>query len=34
MADAGTLVDTYGLYIGGRWVDPADGRYNDVSPST
>jgi aldehyde dehydrogenase (NAD+) len=34
MADVGTLVDTYGLYIGGRWVEPDDGRYDDVSPST
>src|SRR5258708_2069141 len=29
MAD---LVDTYQLYIDGRWVEPEDGRYDDVSP--
>ncbi|KAA1249223.1 aldehyde dehydrogenase family protein [Mycobacterium simiae] len=28
------LVDTYQLYIDGRWVDPHNGRYDDVSPST
>ena len=28
------LVDTYQLYIDGRWVEPDDGRYDDVSPST
>ncbi|MGO8937775.1 MAG: aldehyde dehydrogenase family protein [Mycobacterium sp.] len=28
------LVDTYQLYIDGRWVEPEDGRYDDVSPST
>ncbi|OBH47247.1 aldehyde dehydrogenase family protein [Mycobacterium mantenii] len=29
-----TLVDAYRLYIDGRWVDPEDGRYDDVSPVT
>lgn len=28
------LVDDYSLYIGGDWVDPRSGRYDDVSPST
>jgi aldehyde dehydrogenase (NAD+) len=28
------LVDTYQLYIDGRWVEPEDGRYDDVSPVT
>ena len=28
------LVDTYQLYIDGRWVEPEDGRYDDVSPAT
>lgn len=28
------LVDTYQLYIDGRWVEPADGRYDDISPAT
>ena len=28
------LVDTYQLYIDGRWVEPEDGHYDDVSPAT
>lgn len=28
------FVDTYQLYIDGRWVEPADGRYDDISPAT
>src|ERR1700761_68371 len=28
------LVDTYPLYIDGKWVEPEDGRYDDVSPVT
>lgn len=28
------LVDTYQLYIGGRWAEPHNGRYDDISPST
>src|ERR1700742_4473450 len=30
----GPLVDTYGLYIDGGWVEPEDGRYDDISPAT
>ncbi|BBX62914.1 aldehyde dehydrogenase [Mycobacterium saskatchewanense] len=30
----GSLVDAYGLYIDGGWVDPEVGRYEDVSPAT
>jgi len=30
----GPLVDTYQLYIDGRWVDPQDGRYDDIDPAT
>jgi aldehyde dehydrogenase (NAD+) len=30
----GPLVDTYQLYIDGRWVEPEDGRYDDISPVT
>jgi aldehyde dehydrogenase (NAD+) len=30
----GPLADTYSLYIDGRWVEPEDGRYDDISPST
>ena len=33
MADP-TLLDSYSLYIDGRWVDPEIGRYDDVSPAT
>src|ERR1700739_72719 len=29
----GPLVDTYQLYIGGRWVEPQDGRYDDIDPA-
>src|ERR1700756_732759 len=30
----GSLVDTYQLYIDGRWVEPEDGRYDDIDPAT
>ena len=30
----GPLVDTYRLYIDGAWVEPEDGRYDDVDPAT
>ncbi|HZE15606.1 MAG TPA: aldehyde dehydrogenase family protein [Mycobacterium sp.] len=28
------IADTYGVFIGGRWVDPGSGRYEDICPST
>jgi aldehyde dehydrogenase (NAD+) len=34
MADPHRLVDDYSLYIGGEWVEPGSGRYDDVSPSS
>ncbi|GAB7142913.1 aldehyde dehydrogenase [Mycobacterium riyadhense] len=34
MAESIGLLDTYQLYIDGRWVEPEDGRYDDVSPAT
>jgi aldehyde dehydrogenase (NAD+) len=34
MADSQPLVDTYSLYIDGRWVEPKDGRYEDICPFT
>ncbi|WP_067889612.1 aldehyde dehydrogenase family protein [Nocardia vaccinii] len=34
MADTHPLLDTYGLYIDGRWVDPDAGRYDDVCPAS
>ncbi|MDT5094844.1 MAG: aldehyde dehydrogenase [Mycobacterium sp.] len=33
MADPRPLVDTYSLYIDGRWVEP-QGTYDDISPAT
>src|ERR1700731_1771323 len=29
-----SLVDTYRLYIDGRWVEPQGGRYDDIDPAT
>jgi aldehyde dehydrogenase (NAD+) len=34
MADPRPLLDSYALYIDGRWVDPESGRYDDISPAT
>ena len=34
MADSRPLVDTYGHFIDGRWVDPDAGRYNVLNPAT
>jgi aldehyde dehydrogenase (NAD+) len=34
MADSHALIDSYQLYIDGKWVEPQDGRYDDVSPAT
>lgn len=34
MTDPRPLVDTYPLYIDGRWVEPQGGRYDDICPST
>ncbi|RDH79604.1 aldehyde dehydrogenase family protein [Mycolicibacterium moriokaense] len=34
MADPLRLVDDYSLYIGGDWVAPRAGRYDDISPTT
>lgn len=36
MADAAPsgLIDSYELYIDGRWVEPQGGRYEDISPAT
>ena len=28
------LVDTYSLYVDGRWIDPTHGRYDDTDPAT
>lgn len=34
MADPRALIDDYGHYIGGRWVDPDLGRYDVLNPAT
>ena len=34
MADSRPLLDSYPLYIDGRWVDPESGRYDDISPAS
>jgi aldehyde dehydrogenase (NAD+) len=34
MADPRPLLDTYSLYIDGRWVEPGNGRHDDISPAT
>jgi aldehyde dehydrogenase (NAD+) len=34
MADPLRLVDDYTLYIGGHWIEPREGCYDDISPST
>jgi acyl-CoA reductase-like NAD-dependent aldehyde dehydrogenase len=34
MAEALPLVDSYGHYIGGRWVEPDSGRYDVLNPAT
>jgi aldehyde dehydrogenase (NAD+) len=34
MADPRSLIDTYAVYIDGRWVEPDSGRYDDVNPAT
>lgn len=34
MASSPALVEDYQLYIDGTWVEPQDGRYDDISPCT
>jgi acyl-CoA reductase-like NAD-dependent aldehyde dehydrogenase len=34
VADVRPLIDTYSLYIDGRWEEPELGRYEDISPAT
>lgn len=34
MADPLRMVDDYPLYIGGQWIEPRTGRYDDISPSS
>ncbi len=34
MAKPRPLLDSYSLYIDGRWVEPGNGRYDDISPAT
>ncbi|MDG4668186.1 aldehyde dehydrogenase family protein [Mycobacterium sp. 236(2023)] len=34
MTPARSLIDSYGHFIGGRWVDPDNGRYDVMNPAT
>jgi aldehyde dehydrogenase (NAD+) len=34
MAESRSLIDSYPVYIDGQWVDPENGRYDDICPST
>ena len=34
MAESSPLIDTYGHYINGEWVEPDSGRYDVVDPAT
>jgi aldehyde dehydrogenase (NAD+) len=34
MADPRSLIDTYAVFIDGQWVEPANGRYDDICPAT
>jgi len=34
MAEVPAMIDTYQLYIDGRWVEPEGGRYDDIAPAT
>jgi aldehyde dehydrogenase (NAD+) len=34
MADQSSLIDSYAVYIDGQWVEPENGRYDDVNPAT
>jgi aldehyde dehydrogenase (NAD+) len=34
MADPRSLIDSYAVYIDGQWVDPENGRYDDICPAT
>ncbi len=34
MADPRSLIDSYPVYIDGQWVEPENGRYDDICPAT
>src|ERR1700744_5113863 len=34
MAEQRSLIDSYAVYIDGRWVEPENGRYDDLNPAT
>ena len=34
MAEQRSLIDSYAVYIDGQWVEPENGRYDDVNPAT
>ena len=34
MAEQRSLIDSYAVYIDGQWVEPENGRYDDINPAT
>jgi aldehyde dehydrogenase (NAD+) len=34
MADHSSLIDSYAVYIDGQWIEPGNGRYDDINPAT
>jgi aldehyde dehydrogenase (NAD+) len=34
MAEQRSLIDSYAVYIDGRWIEPENGRYDDFNPAT
>ncbi len=34
MAEQRSLIDSYAVYIDGQWVEPENGRYDDICPAT
>jgi len=34
MADQRSLIDNYAVYIDGKWIEPENGRYDDINPAT
>src|SRR6476659_7188550 len=34
MAEPRSLIDSYAVYIDGQWIEPENGRYDDINPAT
>jgi len=34
MADQRSLIDSYAVYVDGQWIEPENGRYDDINPAT